>query len=198
MVREEVIHEMSREAEKPKQTYFSSKLKAIPQKSLLIIGAVILFVIYQMYTSGQDYKNMLILAVATIFFLMFISSGESESQIMDEQEQKVLLLHKLRWKQKNTGEIEDGEIRLGLDTKLNYKGKIPKKRYITWTLTPLSGGGDRTYMTAMDPFPPGMILDTIYLPEGEQALRDYKDSEILPSYDAFMQKKSMDYGGKKK
>ena len=198
MVREEAINEMSREAEKPKQTYLGSKLKAVPQKSLIIIGAVVIFMMYQMYTSGEDYRNLLLLAVAVIFFIIFISGSEGETTIIDEQEQKVLLLQKLRWKQKNTDEIEDGEIRLGLNTKLNWKGGIVKKRLIIWTLEPLGGGGERTYLTAMDPFPPGGILDTVYLPEGEQAIRDYKDSETIPSYDAYMQKRSMDYGGKKK
>lgn len=167
MLEEERINEVYDEFERKTEPTRSDFIKKIPNNVKIVIGIAGVFIFWQMIVGGQNLKNMLILFLMAIGLLWLISRGEG-NKILTEQELKVALFKKLKWKQRNPlggfYEIPEGKIKVGPPCNLlSVEGK--PWRWPMLVRIEEQDGLERMWVADMDPYT-GNILALVETDRG--------------------------------
>lgn len=160
---EEIYDEFEKKTE-PKQTDY---LKKIPTGVLVVLGIAGVFIFWQMIVMGQNLKNMLVLFLLIAGFLWLISR-QGSSKILTEQEIKISLFKKLKWKQRNPlggfYEVPEGKIKVGPACNLLTVAGKPWRWPVLVRIEGRSGL-EETYVADMDPFT-GNLLSIVETQRG--------------------------------
>lgn len=190
------LDEMYEDIEKRQKTPTKNLLRNISPAYIVIFGGIIILIIY-FITKGAE-MNRSILVIALIVALVVILAYQSTTKrVLTEQECKVILYQKLKWKQRHAlgrfKEIPDGKIIIQKEGRLRFFDGEPWKREIGFKLETAEGLEDQ-YSAEVNPYT-GDIISILPRPKGFDP-KTRGDLKVIPSREMVTERQMQSYLGR--
>ena len=189
-IHEEIIREQERERKNP--------FRHIHQTTITYFGVAIVIAFWYIANNPMDTQKTFFLGIVFALVLYMLTLNAKGPRMLTEQECKIMLYQKLKWKQKNPlgsyTELPDGELQILDKTRLRFLEQKPWKRESGFNIVTVDGF-EIQYSAEQDPFTGDPIA--IYLrPEGFDP-KERSDIKYIPGRDLQQEMRRDLYGGRR-
>ena len=183
--------EVQREVNSPERNV----IKSIPTSTLLFVGLAAIGTLFFAINKGWNMNKTFFFVTVVGAFAILLAMNQKGVRLLTEQECKVELYQKLKFKQRHRlgeyNELPEGTLKIALKGRLRFMNSKPWKRQIGFSIIN-PDGLEHQYSSELNPY----SGDIIAIYEGFFDPRDVSDITYVASPEVAAQRRYEDYTGK--